>query len=106
MRILLDECIDRRLARDILGHEVRTVAEMGWAAMKNSKLLGVAEKNFDVFLTVDRNLPFQQNLQKFNISVVVLTGLTTRLKDLRPLIPNLLKILPSAKRGEVVSVGI
>ena len=106
MRILLDECIDRRLARDILGHEVRTVAEMGWAAMKNSELLGVAGDNFDIFLTVDQNLSFQQNLQKFNISVVVLSGPTNRLKDLRPLILKLLKILPSAKRGEVVSVGI
>ncbi len=79
---------------------------MGWAAMKNSELLGLAEKTFDVFLTVDQNLSFQQNLQKLNIAVVVLSGPTNRLKDLRPLIPKLLKILPSAKRGDVVSVGI
>ena len=54
MRILLDECVDRRLVRDIVGHEVRTVPEMGWAAVKNGELLGLAKKNFDVFVTVDQ----------------------------------------------------
>lgn len=58
-KILLDECIDRRLARQILDHEVRTVSEMGWAGLDNGELLARAEKGFDVFVTVDRNLTFQ-----------------------------------------------
>ena len=58
MRVLLDECVDRRLARDIVGHEVRTVPKMGWATIRNSDLLGLAEGQFDAFVTVDRNLAF------------------------------------------------
>ena len=59
MKILLDECIDRCLARELKGHSVKTVPQMGWATIKNGRLLALAEKNFDVFLTVDRNLSFQ-----------------------------------------------
>jgi hypothetical protein len=58
MKVLLDECVDRRLARDIEGHEVRTVPEAGWAGLKNGELLKRAQDQFDVFVTVDRNLPF------------------------------------------------
>lgn len=76
MRILLDECIDRRLAKDIEGHEVRTVPQMGWAGIKNGDLLVRAQDQFDVFVTVDRNLSFQQNLPYFNIAVVVLQAPT------------------------------
>ena len=64
MKILLDECIDRRLAKDIAGHEVKTVPQMGWATIKNGDLLTLAEKGFEVFVTVDRNLSFQQNLSR------------------------------------------
>lgn len=69
MRVLLDECIDRRLAPEFVGHEVRTVPDMGWAAIKNSELLALAERNFEAFVTVDRNLAFQQNLTRFSIAV-------------------------------------
>lgn len=79
MRILLDECIDRRLTKDIVGHEVKTVPQMGWATIKNGELLALAEDEFDVFLTVDRNLSFQQNLPKFNLAVIVLCAPSNRL---------------------------
>ena len=59
MKILLDECIDRRLAKEIVGHDVKTVPQMGWATIKNGELLSLAEKEFDIFLTIDRNLSFQ-----------------------------------------------
>ncbi len=95
MRILLDECIDRRLAKEVVGHEVMTVPQMGWAAVKNGDLLTLAQDQFDVFVTVDRNLFFQQNSPQFNIAVVILQGLTNRLKDLQLLVPKLLTILPS-----------
>lgn len=102
MKILLDECIDRRLAKDIAGHEVKTVPQLGWAATKNGELLALAEKDFEVFVTVDRNLSFQQNLPRHSIAVIVLRAQSNRLRDLRPLVPKLLELLPTARRGEVL----
>ena len=61
MRILLDECVPRKLTRELPGHECRTVTEMGWAGIKNGRLLRLAENQFDVFLTADQNLQYQQN---------------------------------------------
>ena len=105
MKILLDECIDRRLAKDITGHEVRTVPQMGWATSRNGELLTLAEKDFAVFITVDRNLSFQQHLPRYNIAVIVLRARSNRLQDLRPLVPKLLEALPTAKRGEALWVS-
>lgn len=106
MKILLDECIDRRLAKDLAGHEVKTVPQMGWATIKNGELLVLAEKDFDVFVTVDRNLSFQQHLPRYNIAVMVLRTRSNRLQDLRLLVPKLLEFLPMAKRGEALWVSI
>ncbi len=106
MRILLDECVDQRLAREIVGHEVKTVPEAGWAAAKNGDLLALAEKSFDAFATVDRNLSLQQNVRRFSIAVIVLRARSNRLVDLQPLIPRLLETLPAAKRGQVALVEI
>ena len=72
MRILLDECIDRRFAKELEGHEVMTVPQVGWAGIKNGELLTRAQSKFDAFVTVDRNLAFQQNIPQFTIAVVVL----------------------------------
>ena len=105
MRVLLDECIDRRLAADIVGHEVKTVPQAGWASATNGELLALAEPQFDVFVTVDRNLSFQQHLPRFSIAVIVLRSSSNRLADLRPLVPKLLNTIPIAKRGEVSWVG-
>jgi hypothetical protein len=106
VRLLLDECIDRRLAKDLTGHEVRTVPQMGWAGIKNGALLTRAAKEFDVFITVDRNLSFQQNLPKFDIAVLVLHAPSNRLTDLRPLAPQMLSILPTLTKGQANHVGI
>lgn len=76
MKILLDECIDRRLARQLIGHAVTTVPQRGWAGIKNGQLVDVAQHEFDVFVTVDRNLPNQQELVNFKIAVVVLHART------------------------------
>jgi len=105
VKILLDECVDRRLATAISGHDVKTVPQMGWAGIKNGDLLVLAEKQFEVFVTVDRNLSFQQNLTRYNIAVLILRARTNRLRDLRPLVPELLTSLLSAKRGEVLWIG-
>jgi len=58
MKTLLDECIDRKLAREFPGNEVKTVPQMGWAGVKNGQLLALAQAEFDIFITVDRNLSF------------------------------------------------
>jgi hypothetical protein len=72
---------------------------MGWATVKNGELLALAAEQFEVFVTVDRNLTFQQNLVSFSIAVVVLQAKTKRLADLRPLIPSLLAAIDSALPG-------
>ena len=99
MRVFLDECIDWRLARDIVDHEVRTAQQMGWAAIGNGELLALASQRFDVFVTVDRNLAFQQNAEVLPMPVIVLRANTNRLSDLRPLVPKLLAALGKAQRG-------
>ncbi|MGI9037004.1 MAG: DUF5615 family PIN-like protein [Pyrinomonadaceae bacterium] len=72
MEILLDECLDRRFARNLADFEVKTVPQMGWAGVKNSDLMKLAEAKFDVFITVDRNLSSQQNLPKYEIAVLII----------------------------------
>ncbi len=101
MRLLLDECVDRRFAREIRGHEVSTVSELGWAGIRNGELLVQAAGRFDVFVTVDRNLAFQQRTADVPLAVVILRARTNRLIDLKPLVPALLDSLANIKPGEV-----
>ena len=105
MKVLLDECIDRRLAEEIKGHEVVTVPQAGWAGIENGELLRRAQGQIDVFVTGDRNLSFQQYLPQFSLAVIVLQAPTNRLSDLRPLVPELLRILATAPRGQVTWVS-
>ena len=105
MRILLDECLPRRLKRDLVGHDSRTAPEMGWSSKRNGELLGLAEVEFDVFITVDRNLSFQQDLRRLRLAVVVLFANSNRYSDLSPLVPALLASLERVARGQVVTVG-
>jgi len=95
----LDECVDRGLAKEIAGYDVRTVPEAGWASIKNGELLGRAQVEFDVFITTDRNLMFQQNLPKYDLAVIILAAKTNRLQDLLPLVPGILDAIPSVKPG-------
>jgi hypothetical protein len=106
VKVLLDECVDWRLARDIVGHDVKTARQMGWTTIKNGELLTLASGQFDVFVTVDRNLSFQQDLVSFSIAVVVLQAKTNRLADLRPLVPSLLATLESALPGAAKFIGV
>ena len=106
MRILLDECVDRRFAKEITRHEVVTVSQAGWAGIKNGELLTLAQAQFDVFVTVDRNLSCQQNLSQFTIAVVVLQAPTNRLQDLRLLAPKLQTVLPMLVKGQVRWVSL
>ena len=104
MRLLLDECLPKRLKRDLEPYEARTVPEMGWAGIKNGALLRLAEEQFDVFLTVDQNLTFQQNLTGLALCVVTLSAKSNDIDDLRPLMPQVLERLPAALPGEVIRI--
>ena len=105
MKLLLDECIDRKLAKEFIDYEVKTVPQMGWAGIKNGQLLALAEAEFDVFITVDSNLSFQQNLAQFDIAVIVLQASSNRLADLKLLAPKILAVLSSAARGQATTVS-
>ncbi len=105
MRVLLDECVDWRLSRDIVGHEVKTARQMGWTAIKNGELLSLASERFDIFVTVDRNLSFQQNVSSLAIAMFVLEAKSNRLADLKRLVPALLVSIPTATRGSVYRIG-
>jgi predicted nuclease of predicted toxin-antitoxin system len=105
MRILLDECMPRKLGRELVGPEISTVAQMGWTGLKNGALLSKAVGQFDVFLTVDRKLPNEQKLSTYAIAVVVLRCATNDINDLRKLVPEVLEVLPKARKGAAVLVG-
>lgn len=104
MRVFLDECVDWRLGREIFGHEVKTARQMGWTTIKNGELLALAATSFDVFITVDRNLSFQQNLSACRIAILVLCARTNRLADLQPLVPKILEMINVAQSGKAVLV--
>jgi hypothetical protein len=105
MKLLLDECIDRKFAREFVDYEIKTVPQMGWAGVKNGQLLALAEAEFDVFITVDRNLSFQQKLPQFDIAVIVLQAPSNPLADLKALASKVLPILAMATRGKVTIVS-
>ena len=105
MKVLVDECVDWRLSRDIVGHKVKTARQVGSSTIRNGELLALAAREFDVFVTVDRNLSFQQNLPAFAIAVSVLRARTNRLSDLQRLVPDLLASIPTAEPGAVTYVG-
>jgi predicted nuclease of predicted toxin-antitoxin system len=105
VKLLLDECLDWRLRRDLPGQEVKTVQEMGWDGIKNGRLLALAEQDFQVFITGDRNLSFQQNVPSLALAVVVLKAESIRLVHTRPLMPKLLAMLASLKPGQIVSIA-
>ncbi|MGC2170283.1 MAG: DUF5615 family PIN-like protein [Candidatus Sulfotelmatobacter sp.] len=106
MRMLPDECVPRKLRSRLTGHECRTVPEEGLAGKRNGELLSLAEKaGFDVFLSLDRGIEFQQNLQSRRVAVLVVRAASSRLADLLPHVPKILKMLQSLRPGQVVSVG-
>lgn len=105
MRVLLDECVPRKLRRELAEHQVLSVTERGWSGIENGELLALAATEFDVFLTVDQNLKYQQNLKAFNIGIVVLVAKTNRLRTLLPLMPDVRKALESIKVGDYVRLG-
>src|SRR5215212_1477712 len=105
MRVLIDECLDWRLCRALTEHECVSVKQMGWGGLTNGMLLQKAQNDFDVFLTGDTNLTFQQNLTRFRIAVVVLEARSTRLVDTAKLMPQVLIALSTIQPSQVVRIG-
>ena len=89
MRLLLDECVPARLQKALPSHVVTTVGQAGWSGIKNGKLLALAAASFDAFVTIDKNLPYQQNAASLPIAVLVLDAVSNELTYLLPLVPAL-----------------
>ncbi|MDA1036693.1 MAG: DUF5615 family PIN-like protein [Chloroflexi bacterium] len=105
MRILLDESLPRPLARALIGHAVSTVRDEGWTSLANGALLRHAAEKFDVVLTADQNIQFQQNLSTLPLAIVVLVAESNRLESLEPLVAQVLEALKNLKTRTLVRVG-
>jgi predicted nuclease of predicted toxin-antitoxin system len=106
MKILLDECIPRRLKNALPDHECQTVPEAGLAGQKNGLLLSLAESaGFDLFLTMDKGLQYQQNLAGRSIAILIFRARSNRLEDLLPHLEACRSIMSSIRPGEVKRVG-
>ena len=105
MRVILDENLPRELAVGLVGHQASTVAAQGWEGITNGELLRRIGGRFDVMLTMDRNLPHQQNLTGLAFGLVLIRAPSNRLIHLRPLVPAVLMILPTVRPGQLVVVG-
>jgi hypothetical protein len=104
MRVLLDECVPRALRNDIPGHEVKTVAEVGWAGAKNGDLLRLAAAEFDLLITVDRNLEYQQSFEGLSLAVIVIHASSNDITILRPLMPAVGAAIAQSRPGVVTHV--
>ena len=106
MRILLDECIPRKLKQHFSGLEIKTVSEMGWSSIKNGKLLTLAVENrFDIFLTIDKNLRYQQNMDKYPISIVVMDVLRSKISLMQLLIPQLMAMVDKIEKHKIYEIS-
>ena len=107
MRVLIDECLPAGLRESLaaLGHECETVRRAGYGAKKNGELLSLMEGRWDVLLTNDRNIKYQQNMSGRNVSIVILCAKSNRIRDLLPLMPACARALFSILPGSVVEVG-
>jgi hypothetical protein len=105
MRVLLDECVTRYLKRDFTGREVFTVEEAGLKGLKNGRLLQAMSGHFDLLVTVDQNLQYQQNLTAYAVAIVVLRARRSTYQMLKPFMPELLAHLENVKPGEVVVIS-
>jgi len=107
MKILIDECLPAAMKAAVaaMGHECETVRQAGYGSKKNGELLSLAEGNWNVLLTSDRNIKYQQNITGRNISILILRAQSNRMKDLLPLMPACAQALISIRPVQVVDVG-
>ena len=105
MKVLLDECVTRYLKRDFTGHQVLTVEEAGFKGLKNGQLLQAVSGLYEVLVTVDQNLQYQQNLSSFAIAIILLKAQRSTYPMLKPLMPQVHAILQKIKPGEIIVVS-
>jgi len=107
MKLLFDECVPRKVKFLFAegGHECETVRDAGFSGKENGELLALAEGHFDVLVTIDKNIRYQQNMTGRNIAVLIIRATSNDLDDIRPLVPNALLALQSLKPGQVFEVG-
>lgn len=106
MKILLDHCVPKSFKNEITDHEVATARELGWEALKNGDLLNQAQlSGFDIIITVDQNIRYQQNLSGHSIAVCVLTARGITIESLRPLVGELEKLLPTIQPGHLYQIN-
>jgi predicted nuclease of predicted toxin-antitoxin system len=107
MRVLLDECLPARLRRNLPGHQVQTVPQAGWASIKNGRLLRLIADSgeFEIFLTMDKNLPRQQQFKNLPFAIVVLRAKSNRFEDTHPLMPEVFRRLPEFQAGQVYFIS-
>jgi|SRR5580693_8875933 hypothetical protein len=103
MRILLDECLPKDLAKMLDGHEVKTVPQAGWASISNGKLLRLIadSQKFDIFITIDKSIPHQNQTQNLPFALVILRAKSNRLEDIFPFAPEILSRLAEFKPGHI-----
>ena len=104
MKLLLDECVPRRLKRDFVSCEIFTVEEAGFKGLKNGNLISAAKGIFDVLITVDKNIQHQQNKETLPIAIIILAAKSNRYESLSPLISRALEILQTIKIGEITKI--
>jgi len=107
MRVVIDECSPKALKRHLTdhGHECVTVQQAGWAGKKNGELLNLADSLFDVLVTLDTNVEYQQSLAGRKIAIVVLHSSSNRLEHLRQYFPECVRAIEKIKQGQIVRVG-
>lgn len=106
MRLLLDECVPRRLKRDFKGHLVTTIDEAGFKGLKNGKLLRSACALFDVLVTVDKNIEHQQNKAELTMAILILSASSNRYESILPLIPKALEALIEINKTEIIKIEV
>jgi hypothetical protein len=92
-------------AKDLSEHECRTVQEMGWSGKKNGLLLSLAQSEFDVLVTMDQGIEYQQNLAKFKIAALALSARSNQIEDLAPIVPAALTALRNIRPGQLIKIG-
>jgi hypothetical protein len=106
MRVLLDECVPRPLRRELTGHDVQTVQELGWVGKRNGELIELIKNaGFDAFVTTDKNLEYQQNIAAAKVPLIVLGAVRNAFMALLPLAPELRSAIRRARAGQVLRIG-
>jgi predicted nuclease of predicted toxin-antitoxin system len=105
MKLLLDECMPRRLKRDFAGHNVSTIEEAGFKGLRNGILIRSASGIFEIIITVDKNIRHQQSKKTLPVAIIILSAKSNRYESLSPLVPKALEVLKNIKIGEIIIIN-